>query len=79
MQSTAAKAIHTGLASGAHKIYQRTSSSGDQDQVNVSLELGKKAFKDACERLCPVRAAGHDCGCLPVLSRLVKSACSFLL
>ena len=79
MQSTAAKAIHIGLASGVHKTYQRTSSSGDQDQVNGSFELWKKAFKDACERLCPVRAAGHDCGCLPVLSRLVKSACSFLL
>ncbi|PSR87496.1 Myosin-H heavy chain like [Actinidia chinensis var. chinensis] len=75
MQSTAAKAIHTGLASGAHKTYQRTSSSGDQDQVNVSLELWKKAFKDACERLCPVRAAGHDCGCLPVLARMIMEQC----
>ncbi|PSS30332.1 Myosin-H heavy chain like [Actinidia chinensis var. chinensis] len=75
MQSTAAKAIHTGLASGVHKTYQRTSSSGDQDQVNVSLELWKKAFKDACERLCPVRAAGHDCSCLPVLARLIMEQC----
>ncbi|XP_057482273.1 uncharacterized protein LOC130769110 isoform X2 [Actinidia eriantha] len=75
MQSTAAKAIHTGLASGVHKTYQRTSSSGGQDQVNVSLELWKKAFKDACERLCPVRAAGHDCGCLPVLARMIMEQC----
>jgi hypothetical protein len=44
---------------------------GDQEQDNFAIDLWKKAFRDACERLCPVRAGGHECGCLPVLSRLV--------
>ncbi|GFZ21159.1 hypothetical protein Acr_29g0003210 [Actinidia rufa] len=44
---------------------------GDQEQGSFSIELWKKAFKDACERLCPIRAGGHECGCLPVLARLV--------
>ncbi|CAO2828946.1 unnamed protein product [Amaranthus hypochondriacus] len=44
---------------------------GDQEQGNFSTELWKKAFHDACERLCPIRAGGHDCGCLPMLSKMV--------
>ncbi|XP_021744651.1 uncharacterized protein LOC110710633 [Chenopodium quinoa] len=44
---------------------------GDQEQGNFSIELWKKAFHDACERLCPIRAGGHDCGCLPMLSKMV--------
>ncbi|KAL2903597.1 Myosin-H heavy chain [Bienertia sinuspersici] len=44
---------------------------GDQEQGHYSIELWKKAFQDACERLCPIRAGGHDCGCLPMLSKLV--------
>ncbi|KAF5208363.1 nucleolar-like protein [Thalictrum thalictroides] len=48
---------------------------GDQEQTNSYVKLWKKAFKDACERLCPVRAAGHECGCLPVLARLVMEQC----
>ncbi|KAK7288597.1 hypothetical protein RIF29_02063 [Crotalaria pallida] len=28
------------------------------------------AFNDACERLCPLRGGGHECGCLPVIARL---------
>ncbi|KAL4570119.1 hypothetical protein LXL04_025770 [Taraxacum kok-saghyz] len=44
---------------------------GSQQGNNFSIELWKKAFKDACERLCPTRAGGHECGCLPVLPRLV--------
>ncbi|KAL9246554.1 hypothetical protein vseg_020072 [Gypsophila vaccaria] len=44
---------------------------GDQDQGNFSIDLWKKAFQDACEKLCPIRAGGHDCGCLPMLSRMV--------
>lgn len=74
MQSAAAKAINTdSFVDG--KTYRRTSSSGDQDQVNISLELWRKAFRDACERLCPVRAGGHECGCLPVLARLIMEQC----
>ncbi|KAF8018462.1 hypothetical protein BT93_H3372 [Corymbia citriodora subsp. variegata] len=38
---------------------------------NFSVDLWKKAFKDARERLCPIRAGGHECGCLPLLARLV--------
>lgn len=63
MQSTAARAI----------VRIVDSDSSNKTQANFSMELWKTAFMDACERLCPVRAAGHDCGCLPVLSRLVTN------
>ncbi|XP_057509395.1 uncharacterized protein LOC130792008 [Actinidia eriantha] len=66
MQSAAAKTSSKG--SGAKKSKFAL---GDQEQVSFSIELWKKAFKDACERLCPIRAGGHECGCLPVLARLV--------
>ncbi|XWS30479.1 hypothetical protein CRYUN_Cryun24cG0121000 [Craigia yunnanensis] len=75
MQSTARKEIDRGMGSGSSKSFGRISSSSDQDQVNFSLDHWKKAFKDACERLCPVRAAGHECGCLPLLSRLIMEQC----
>lgn len=71
MQSVAAKELNEGVDSGSRKNYRRTSSSVDQEQSNFSLDLWKKAFRDACERLCPVRAGGHECGCLPLLGRLV--------
>ncbi|KAK4392886.1 hypothetical protein Sango_1759400 [Sesamum angolense] len=70
MQSGAAKAIRRNIDSDSGQSYRRTSSSIDQ-QGNFSLELWKMAFRDACERICPVRAAGHDCGCLHVLSKLI--------
>ncbi|KAL6994459.1 hypothetical protein U1Q18_043552 [Sarracenia purpurea var. burkii] len=75
MQPAAAKAISTSMASDMSKTYRRTSSSVDEEQANFSLELWKKAFKDAFERLCPVRAGGHECGCLPVLARLIMEQC----
>lgn len=75
MQSSAAQMIDKVVDSGVRKKYRRSSSSGDQEQVNFSLELWKKAFKDACERLCPVRAGGHECGCLPVLAKLIMEQC----
>ncbi|PRQ54210.1 putative EEIG1/EHBP1 domain-containing protein [Rosa chinensis] len=71
MQSVAAKAIDENIGSVSQNNYRRTSSSVDQEQSDFSLDLWKKAFRDACERLCPVRAGGHECGCLPLLSRLV--------
>lgn len=40
---------------------------------NFSVDLWKKAFKDARERLCPIRSGGHECGCLPLLARLVMN------
>ncbi|KAK9698281.1 hypothetical protein RND81_08G093200 [Saponaria officinalis] len=71
MQSSAAKMVVD--YSSCNRNSRRTSSSsssGNQEQVNISLQLWKRAFKDACERLCPVRSGGHDCGCLPVLAKL---------
>jgi hypothetical protein len=58
--------------SSLRKSYKRTYSSYDQDKGNLSLDIWKNAFKEACERLCPIRAGGHDCGCLPMLPKLVS-------
>ncbi|KAE8715853.1 putative Quercetin 3-O-methyltransferase 1 [Hibiscus syriacus] len=55
--------------------YGKKWSSNNQDRGNFSLDHWKKAFKEACERLCPVRAAGHDCGCLCLLAKLIKEQC----
>lgn len=52
---------------------------GDQKQGCFSINLWKNAFQDACQRLCPVRAGGHECGCLPVLARMVTFCTSFVL
>ncbi|KAK9277706.1 hypothetical protein L1049_007253 [Liquidambar formosana] len=65
MQSAAAK------GSSSRKTNGRRYGLSDQNQGNFSIDLWKKAFKDACERLCPIRAGGHECGCLHVLARLV--------
>ncbi|GJW01735.1 putative NT-type C2 domain-containing protein [Tanacetum coccineum] len=75
MQSAAAKAIIRVVDSGSSKASKKTLGQRDQEQANFSTELWKTAFMDACERICPVRAGGHDCGCLPVLSRLVMEQC----
>ncbi|KAL2225916.1 UNVERIFIED_CONTAM: hypothetical protein Sindi_1950300 [Sesamum indicum] len=48
---------------------------GDHRQGNFSINLWKNAFHDAFKRLCPVRAGGHECGCLPVLARKVMEQC----
>ncbi|XP_073062460.1 uncharacterized protein [Primulina eburnea] len=48
---------------------------GDQQQGNFSVNLWINAFQDALKRLCPVRAGGHECGCLPVLARKVLEQC----
>ncbi|KAI3472528.1 hypothetical protein Pfo_028022 [Paulownia fortunei] len=48
-----AKAIRRSMDSYSSKLYRRTSSSIDQEQGSFSLELWKKAFRDACERICP--------------------------
>ncbi|KMT17460.1 hypothetical protein BVRB_2g037980 [Beta vulgaris subsp. vulgaris] len=75
MQSSAAQMIDKVVDSGFWKKNRRSTSTGDQEQVNFSLELWKKAFKDACERLCPLRAGGHECGCLPLLAKLIMEQC----
>lgn len=66
------------LKMGSKKSYGRTPSRRDCQQANSSIGIWKKAFKDASERLCPVRAGGHECGCLPMLARLVSVDVSFL-
>ncbi|XP_077214759.1 uncharacterized protein LOC143849578 [Tasmannia lanceolata] len=48
---------------------------GDQQQGHFSINLWRSAFQDAFQRLCPVRAGGHECGCLPVLARMVMEHC----
>ncbi|MBA0857544.1 hypothetical protein Goshw_013797 [Gossypium schwendimanii] len=48
---------------------------GDQQQGSFSINLWINAFQDAFQRLCPVRAGGHECGCLPVIARLVMEQC----
>ncbi|KDO55629.1 hypothetical protein CISIN_1g001323mg [Citrus sinensis] len=75
MQSAAERVMDRDIGSCSRKNLERTSSSGDQEQINFSLDHWKKAFKDACERLCPVRARGHECGCLPLLARLIMEQC----
>ncbi|XVE92176.1 hypothetical protein REPUB_Repub01dG0074700 [Reevesia pubescens] len=65
MQSAAAK------SSSSRKTSTRRYGLGDQEQGSFSVELWKKAFKDSCERLCPIRACGHECGCLALLAKLV--------
>ncbi|KAK4773810.1 hypothetical protein SAY87_028829 [Trapa incisa] len=67
MQSSAAKRS----SSSSRKSQGRKHMLSDIDQGSHSIELWKKAFTDACERLCPVRAGGHECACLPLLTRLV--------
>ncbi|CAN0909955.1 hypothetical protein LINGRAHAP2_LOCUS26051 [Linum grandiflorum] len=48
---------------------------GDQQQGNFSINLWKNAFQDAFRRICPVRAGGHECGCLPVVAKMVMEQC----
>ncbi|XP_024965026.1 uncharacterized protein LOC112505333 [Cynara cardunculus var. scolymus] len=48
---------------------------GIQQQSNFSINLWQNAFHNAFKRLCPVRAEGHKCGCLPVLARMVMEQC----
>ncbi|CAA0818346.1 Unknown protein [Striga hermonthica] len=72
MHPAAAKIRDVDSVSSTKKTCGRRNSLGSHnDQGNFSTELWKKAFKDACERLCPIRAGGHECGCLSVLVRLV--------
>lgn len=54
------------------KSYRRMSGSCDQEQGTISLDVWKNAFREVWDRLCPIRAGGHECGCLPVLSGLVS-------
>lgn len=71
MQTTVAKSGEKSKGTSTKKSSASKYGLGDQDQGNFSIELWKKAFRDACERLCPIRAEGHECGCLPLTTKLV--------
>ncbi|KAG9447154.1 hypothetical protein H6P81_013282 [Aristolochia fimbriata] len=75
MQSEVGFETEQKRGSPSKKGFLRKSSLGYQQQDIFSINLWKRAFKDACERICPVRAAGHECGCLPVLAKLVMEQC----
>ncbi|MCD7455048.1 hypothetical protein HAX54_026925 [Datura stramonium] len=75
MQSGAATAISNGMGSEINRVSSRTSCTGAEGHGNISLDLWKKALRDACERICPVRAGGHECGCLHLLSKLIMEQC----
>ncbi|EFJ14628.1 hypothetical protein SELMODRAFT_120004 [Selaginella moellendorffii] len=47
----------------------------DSHQGMLSIEIWKAAFLDALQRICPVRAGGHDCGCLQVVERMIVEQC----
>ncbi|CAG7873770.1 unnamed protein product [Brassica rapa] len=54
---------------------QSTESNSSEKQGSFSTSLWNNAFREALQRLCPVRGAGHECGCLPVLARMVMEKC----
>ncbi|KAG2244009.1 hypothetical protein Bca52824_094144 [Brassica carinata] len=54
---------------------QSTESNSSEKQGTFSISLWNNAFREALQRLCPVRGAGHECGCLPVLARMVMEKC----
>lgn len=60
------------VAFASRKSYRTISSSCDQDKSNLSLDIWKNALEETFERLCPIRAEGHECGCLPMLPKLVS-------
>lgn len=72
MQHVDTKLTKKEVACGSRKSNRRISSSCDQEQGNLSLDIWNNAFKEACERICPIRDGGHECGCLPMLPRLVS-------
>ncbi|KAI5074672.1 hypothetical protein GOP47_0010633 [Adiantum capillus-veneris] len=65
----------TRLDHGNHEKRAATPELEDARQGNASVDIWKKAFLDAYERLCPVRVLGVECGCLPMLNKLVLEAC----
>lgn len=78
MQHVDAKITHKDMGSASRKSFTKMSSSNDHELENLSLDIWKSAFREACERICPVRAGGHECGCLSVLPRLVSPFGSFV-
>lgn len=72
MQHTNTNLTNKEVASASSKSNRRVSNSCDQDLGNMSLNIWKSAFKESCERICPIRAGGNECGCLPMLPKLVS-------
>ncbi|KAJ0252552.1 EEIG1/EHBP1 protein amino-terminal domain protein [Hirschfeldia incana] len=64
MQSAPVKGSMTRKVSGKRRL-------GHKNQGLYAIELWKSAFKAACERLCPLRGSRQECGCLPMLAKLV--------
>ncbi|XP_039682774.1 uncharacterized protein [Medicago truncatula] len=75
MQHTNTNLTNKEVASASSKSNRRVSNSCDQDLGNMSLNIWKSAFKESCERICPIRAGGNECGCLPMLPKLVMEQC----
>ncbi|KAL3340979.1 hypothetical protein AABB24_025505 [Solanum stoloniferum] len=75
MQSGAATATCNDMGPEINRFCSTTSSSGAEEHGNFSLELWKKALRHACGRICPIRARGHECGCLHLLSKLIMEQC----
>lgn len=76
MQPSVAKGSSRERSSGKKANSSRKNYLGSHEQASFSIELWKKAFKDARERLCPVQAGGHECGCLSALVILVNLSIS---
>lgn len=72
MQHAVPKSSYVTASLSAKKGGGKRNTFGNLEQGSLSMELWKKAFRDACERLCPIRAVGHECGCLNVLVKLVS-------
>ncbi|KAG2301939.1 hypothetical protein Bca52824_030590 [Brassica carinata] len=64
MQSAAVKGSISRKVSGKRRL-------GHKNHGLYAIDLWKNAFKAACERLCPLRGLRKDCGCLPMLAKLV--------
>ncbi|XP_042466402.1 uncharacterized protein LOC122048955 isoform X2 [Zingiber officinale] len=63
------------LGSFSSKSFGKQPSMVYPQQTNLSLEIWKKAFIDTSKLLCPLRSEGLECGCLPMLSRMVMEQC----
>lgn len=56
----------------SNNLDTKTSQVGSTDQYNYSLEIWKKALSHAYEKICPIRAERHNCGCLHIISKVVS-------
>ncbi|MED6134980.1 hypothetical protein PIB30_042013 [Stylosanthes scabra] len=75
MQLVDAKFIRKNVSPASKKSCRNMSTTCDQEQGDLSLDIWKNAFREACDRICPIRAGGHECGCLSLLPRLIMEQC----